>query len=405
MVWKGLSVDDQKVQFITDARRADSCFSSVCRAYGISRVTGYKWLNRFKDEGLKGLRARPPVAKKVPRQWDEKMRQEVFNIRQKKGHWGGRKIHLYMQRREPNRKIPAPSTIDRWLKKADLVIKRSHPRRARFPRDGSMGGGIGIIERPNQTWCTDFKGEFKLGNGEWCYPLTITDAYSRYLLGCFALRGTRQKETMTCFKQLFKKYGIPERIHTDNGVPFAGSYIGNHSSLSVFWLLLGIDVERSRVGVPQDNGRHERMHRTLKRETTRPPRKTMGAQQQLFNTFQKRFNYERPHEGIDDKVPADIYEPSQNRMPKIVEHFTYPGHFEVRKVSSNGCISFGHPQLDVVIGGAFVGMYVGLTCFDDFKWRVYLGNMELGVLQERNGKLDAYCKNIKPPDRGLRNYA
>lgn len=404
MVWKDVSVADQKVSFIADARRKDSCFSAVCKAYGISRVTGYKWLNRFLANGAKGLEERSHAAHKKPNRWDDSVRQEVFKIRKTKGHWGGRKIHRFMRRRSQRRKLPAPSTIDRWLKDAGLIMKRQHPRRARASRDNDQGKGIGLIERPNQTWCADFKGEFKLGDGRLCYPLTVTDAYSRFLLGCFALPGALQKESTDCFKKLFKTFGIPECIHTDNGVPFAGSYIGNHSSLSVLWLMLGIEVERSRMGRPQDNGRHERMHRTLKRETTRPPRKTMGAQQKLFNQFQKIFNNERPHEGIDNAVPADIYKPSKKRMPKIVKHFTYPGHFEVRKVSTNGCISFGHPRLDINIGKAFTGMHVGLRCFDDFKWRVYLGNMEIGVLYEHTGILKPYCKNLKPPDKRLRNY-
>lgn len=293
------------------------------RRMGLVGVTGYKWLRRYRERGAKGLDEHSRATHTQRHEWDELIRAEALDIRRYKGRWGGRKIRNLMKRRNPDRKLPGHATIDRWLKNADLIIE---PRR-RQRVDNSKGCGVGSVDRPNQTWCADFKGEFKLGNGQLCYPLTVTDAHSRYLLGCFALPGALLKETTICFKKLFKTYGIPDCLHTDNGVPFAGSCVGNHSSLSVYWLMLGIKVERSRMGKPQDNGRHERMHRSLKRDTTRPPRNTMAAQQRLFNEFQHIFNHERSHEGIEDDVPADRYRRSKKPMPKMLQTFTYPRVF------------------------------------------------------------------------------
>lgn len=400
MPWKDDSVEDQKLRFIADAQHPDACFSSVCQAYGISRVTGYKWLRRYQEEGLKGLDERSRARHHQPVEWDEDIRAEALKIRRTKGRWGGRKIYNLMKRRNPKRRLPGHATIDRWLQAADLVIV---PRR-RQRVDNRTGCGVGPVDRPNQTWCADFKGEFRLGNGTLCYPLTVSDAYSRFLLGCFALPGPLLKESTQCFKQLFQTYGVPDCLHTDNGSPFAGSCVGNHSSLSVYWLTLGIRVERSRMGKPQDNGRHERMHRSLKRDTTRPPRHTMNAQQQSFDTFRAIYNNERSHEALDDDVPQDHYQRSPKQVPDTLAPFTYPGYFEVRKVSSNGCISFGHPRMDIAIGAAYIGRQVGLQSFDEYKWRVYLGNMELGILDERRGALYGYAANIKPPDRRLRNF-
>ncbi len=400
MPWKEDSVEDQKIRFIADAQHPDACFSSVCRAYGISRVSGYKWLHRYQAEGIDGLHERSRDTHKHRQEWDESIRAEALDIRRYKGNWGGVKIRNLMKQRNPDRPLPGHATIDRWIKDADLVI----PPRRRQKVDNSKGGPVGKTSQPNEIWCADFKGEFRLQNGKLCYPLTVTDAYSRYLLGCFALPGTFIKQSTQCFQKLFKNYGIPQCLHTDNGSPFAGSCIGNHSSLSVFWLQLGIKVDRSRMGKPQDNASHERMHRTLKRDTTRPPQKTMAQQQQCFDRFQYTYNYERSHEGINHLVPADLYVPSNTKLPTTLQPFTYPGYFEVRKVSSNGCISFGHPRMDILIGGAYIGLQVGLQSFDEYKWRVYLGNMELGILDERRGALYGYAANIRPPDRRLRSF-
>jgi putative transposase len=263
------------------------------------------------------------------------------------------------------------------------------PRRRKRRAIGHPGAPPSHMAAPNEVWSADFKGHFKTGDGRYCYPLTITDGYSRFLLSCQALSSTSVAEAKPVFTRVFKEFGLPQRIRTDNGVPFATNTLGRLSQLSAWWVRLGILPEFIEPGKPQQNGRHERMHRTLKAETTRPPGATLRAQQRKFNHFREEFNHERPHEALDMRTPAACYEPSPRKMPHKLPPLEYPDRFEVRYVSANGGIRWHHHWVNV--SHVCVGAYVGLEEIDDGVWNIYFGPLKLGRLLERHMRIeDAY---------------
>lgn len=391
MPWNEINTVDRKYAFARDALQEGANISALCRHYEISRETGYRTLARFREGGLKALERRRSTPGESPQSWPGDLREEVLDLRRRYG-WGGRKLRLRLLRLHGKRELPSASTFDRWIDEAGLSCHRQ-PRRKRVPG----GGPILRAERPNQIMAVDFKGEFKLGSGAYCYPLTVTDLYSRYLLDCIALPGPTLAETQRCFERIFARHGLPERIHSDNGTPFASTGLGNHSQLSVWWLQLGIAVERSRPAHPQDNAAHERMHRTLKHATTRPPEASFPRQQRRFDAFREVYNHERPHEGIDGQVPADLYKASPRALPKALEDWDYPAYFESRRVSPNGCIRWR--GVEVVIGKAYVGQLIGLQAEDQERWRAYLGDLQLGTLDEKTLRLDGYANGNQVANR------
>jgi transposase InsO family protein len=263
------------------------------------------------------------------------------------------------------------------------------PKKRQRRSIGHPGKPISHIGAPNDVWSADFKGHFKTGDGRYCYPLTITDGYSRFLLSCQALSSTSVGEAKPVFTRVFKEFGLPQRIRTDNGVPFATNTLARLSQLSAWWVRLGILPEFIEPGKPQQNGRHERMHRTLKAETTRPPGATLRAQQRKFNHFREEFNQERPHEALDMRTPAACYDPSSRKMPTKLPPLEYPDRFEVRYVSANGGIRWNHQWVNV--SRVCVGEYVGLEEIDEGVWNVYFGPLKLGRLLERHMRIeDAY---------------
>ena len=259
-----------------------------------------------------------------------------------------------------------------------------HTRHRR--RIGHPGKPTSLILAPNDLWSADFKGQFKTGNGRYCYPLTVADGFSRYLLGCQGLTSTAVDDAKPVFTRLFKKYGLPTRIRTDNGVPFATNTLARLSRLSAWWVRLGILPEFIEPGNPQQNGRHERMHRTLKAETTRPAAGSLAAQQRRFNAFREEFNHERPHEALDQHTPASCYRPSTREMPSILPPLEYPDRYEVRYVSANGGIRWNRDWVNVSI--VCVGEYVGLEEIDNGIWNVYFGPLKLGRLIERHMRIE-----------------
>ena len=302
MPWKASSVMEERLRFV--ARLLDGeAMTDVCREFGVSRKTGYKIFDRYKEHGLEALsdRSRRPVryANQLPRQLETL----IVRLKSEKPHWGARKIReLLVRRLDGDLRVPAKSTIHTVLDRNGLV------KRAGVPRHRARGTPLSAGTGPNDLWCADFKGEFKLGNGRYCYPLTVTDHASRFLLLCEALDSTREDPAITAFERLFRERGLPLAIRSDNGVPFASpNALFNLSKLSVWWLRLGIATERIKPGHPQQNGRHERMHLTLKKETTRPPGFNSLQQQQRFDAFVREFNSERPHEALDMKCPAELY--------------------------------------------------------------------------------------------------
>ena len=311
---------DERLRFV--ARLLDGeAMSDVCREFGVSRKTGYKIFNRYKEQGLLALsdRSRRPVryANQLPAQLESL----IVRFKREKPHWGARKIReLLVRRLDQDVRVPAKSTIHAVLHRHGLVKPIGRPRH--HATGTPLSSGIA----PNELWCADFKGEFKLGNGQYCYPLTVTDHASRYLLLCEALESTREDPAIVAFEQLFRERGLPRAIRSDNGVPFASpNALFNLSKLSVWWLRLGIAIERIQPGHPQQNGRHERMHLTLKKEATRPPGMNTLQQQARFDAFAQEFNTERPHEGLNMATPAEAYRPSSVPYGGLPE-LSYPLH-------------------------------------------------------------------------------
>lgn len=373
MPWKESSVMEERLRFV--ARLLDGeGMSDVCREFGISRKTGYKIFNRYKEHGLEALcdRSRRPVryANQLPAQ----VEQMIVRLKRDKPHWGARKIReLLIRRLAGDVRIPAKSTVHAVLDRHGLV-KRARQRR----RTKAQGTPLSRALLPNQLWCTDFKGEFKLGNGQYCYPLTVTDQASRYVLMCEALETTKQNNAFTAFERLFEEHGLPEAIRSDNGVPFASpNGLYNLSKMSVWWLRLGIAIERIRPGNPQQNGRHERMHLTLKKEATRPAGMNILQQQARFDEFVSEFNTERPHEALEMKMPAEVYAPS-TRPYKGLPEIAYPFHDKDKLVTACGRICMHRKKIN--ISTALAGQKLGIKEVDDAIWLVSFINYDLGYI-------------------------
>jgi len=383
MPWKECSVMDERLRFV--ARLLDGeAMSEVCREFGISRKTGYKIFTRYKDQGLEALtdRSRRPV--RYANQLPPQIENQIVALKQEKPHWGARKIReLLVRRLAGDVRIPAKSTIHAVLHRHGLV------KGLRRPRSRAHGTPLSAGIAPNDLWCADFKGEFKLGNGEYCYPLTVTDHASRYLLLCEALDSVRENTAITAFQQLFLERGLPTAIRSDNGVPFASpNALFNLSKLSVWWLRLGIAIERIKPGHPQQNGRHERMHLTLKQEATRPPGMNSLQQQARFDAFVSEFNDERPHEALAMKTPSERY--SASPIPYLgLPDLTYPLHDRDALVTACGRICMHRKKIS--ISYVLAGQRVGIKEVDDGIWIVSFMQYDLGYI-------DLEQKTLQPLD-------
>lgn len=374
---------DERLRFV--ARLLDGeAMASLCREYGISRKTGYKIYDRYKECGLEGLTDRIRRPFRYGNQLPPQIEAAILNIKQDKPHWGARKIRERLLRRFAIEvKVPAQSTIHAVLDRHGLVarVKRSRTR--------TKGTPLSVGTNPNALWCTDYKGEFKLGNQHYCYPLTVTDHASRYLLLCEALESTREALAFTAFERLFKERGLPIAIRSDNGVPFASpNGLFNLSKLSVWWLRLGITIERIKPGHPQQNGRHERMHLTLKKEATRPAGENIFQQQVMFDTFIEEFNTERPHEALNMKCPAEVYQPSPrpyNGLPNLA----YPFHDKTMNVMNCGRIVLCRKRINICT--ALAGQAIGIKEVDEGIWLVSFMGYDLGYI-------DLEEKTLQPLD-------
>ncbi len=371
MPWTECSVMEERMRFVL--RRLDGePMSGLCREFGISRKTGYKIFERYQHHGLEAVsdRSRRPV--RYANQLPEPVERMIVRAKEDKPHWGARKIReLLVRRLAGDVRVPARSTIHAVLDRHGLVTRMRRRRRA-------TGTPLSPGLKPNDLWCADFKGEFKLGNGRYCYPLTVTDHASRYLLLCEALESVREEPTITAFEQLFKERGLPAAIRSDNGVPFASpNGLYNLSRLAVWWLRLGIEIERIRPGRPQQNGRHERMHLTLKKEATRPAGSNFLQQQDRFDAFTAEFNDERPHEALDMKVPADIYEASTRAYEGLPE-LDYPLHDKDITVTCCGRICMHRKKIN--ISTVLAGQRLGVKEVDDGIWLVSFMHYDLGYI-------------------------
>jgi transposase InsO family protein len=375
MPWKEVGPMDQRRQFVVDARRYAGGWTELCARYGISRKTGYKWFARAEAEGSALLAERSRRPHTCPHATPPELVGALLEVRRHHPHWGPRKLLRLLQRRDPTAAWPARSTAADLLRRHGLIRPRTHRRRLGHP-----GRPTTPMTAPNEIWTADFKGHFRTGDGVYCYPLTVADGYSRFLLGCQSLPHPSHALTQPVFTRLFREYGLPQLIRTDNGVPFATCALGRLSALSVWWVRLGIFPELIEPASPQQNGRHERMHRTLKRETARPPAGSLAAQQRRFNAFRAEFNQERPHQALGDETPGSCYRPSPRPFPERLPALDYPTHFEIRLVSANGGIRWHHHWVNVshVLGGE----YVGLEEVDDAQWDLYFGPLKLGRFHE-----------------------
>lgn len=388
MPWKELSPMDQKTQFVSEYLRDSLSFTELCQRYHISRKTGYKWIARYQADGPAGLVDRSRRPHSSPDQTPEAMRLAIIDVRRRHPSWGAKKLLKLLQRKDPHQAWPSRWTICEILKREGLVRQKTHRRKVGHP-----GKPTSTVTAPNELWCVDFKGQFKTRDGRYCYPLTVTDSYSRYLLGCYGLLSTETLGAKEVFTRLFKKYGLPAAIRSDNGTPFASTALGRLSQLSVWWIRLGIRPELIEPGKPQQNGQHERMHRTLKAETTRPPAANLGKQQRLFNRFIQEYNEVRPHEGIELKTPASLYETSRRPLPKEVPALVYPAHFETRLVSKNSGMRWNSRW--VAVSQTCAGLHVGLEQVDHGVWDVYLGPVKLGRLLEEKLRIEDHLGRLK----------
>ena len=388
MPWSQTSPMDQRTQFIADFLRDSLSMSELCALYNVSRKTGYKWIERYLAHGPAGLQEVSREPHRHPNQTPEQIVRALIEVRGHHPSWGAKKLLTVVQRRHPSWSLPGRSTVCDILSRNGLVPKKRYRRAIGHP-----GRPTSAMLTPNDVWSADYKGQFKTCNGVYCYPLTVTDNCSRFLLGCQALTSTSVHEAKPVFTRLFKEFGLPRRIRTDNGVPFATNTLARLSQLSAWWVRLGVLPELIEPGKPQQNGRHERMHRTLKAETTRPPAANGRVQQRRFNRFREEFNQQRPHEALDMATPAARYEPSPRSMPNKLPPLEYPDRFEVRYVSANGGIRWNKQWVNVSI--TCVGEYVGLEEIDDGIWNVYFGPLKLGRLLERHMRIEDALGRLK----------
>jgi putative transposase len=359
--------------------------AAVCRDFGISRKTGYKIFNRYKDEGIRGLEDRPKSNYRHPNQTPFQVEKAIVRIRQEHRTWGAPKIQEKLIKEYPMIKPPAPSTIHCILDRHGLVKRRKRRRRK------AQGTPLSDAQVANGLWCADFKGEFLLGNKKYCYPLTITDYRSRYLLACEGLESTKEVTAFGVFERAFKDYGLPKAMRTDNGIPFSVPHaLFGLSRLSVWWLRLGINIERIKPGNPQQNGRHERMHLTLKREATNPPSFNFLQQQSRFDEFREGYNNDRPHQALSGMYPGEVYTPSARAYcpPDDPE---YPFHDRTIRVTQCGRICIGRRKIN--LSTVFAGQLVGIREVEDGVWVVSFLDYDLGFFDLQENKVEPVGEN------------
>jgi putative transposase len=369
MPWKECQRMDEKLKFV--ARYMDGeKIAVLCREFGISRVTGHKIINRYRHSGVEAFTDRSRRPYRHANQLPFQVEKLILQLKQEWPGWGAPKIRERLIREFPSIQAPAKSTVHAVLARHGLVKHKKHRRHK------AEGTGLGIATAPNELWCTDYKGEFMMGNKKYCYPLTVTDFTTRFLIACEGLESTREQYAFTVFDRLFREYGLPYRIRSDNGVPFASAHaLYGLSKLSVWWLRLGIQIERIKPGHPEQNGRHERMHLTLKQATTKPPGQNLLQQQGKFEDFIHEYNFERPHQGLAMKRPGDLYRPSE-RPYRGLPDVEYPLHERTVTVTNCGRICMGRKKIN--LSQVFAGQQVGIREEEDNIWLVTFMRYDIG---------------------------
>jgi len=367
---------EQRWKFIQAVEQDEEAFAELCRAYQISRKTGYKWRSRYTIGGAAALADRSRAPHRQSRQTPPEVTQAVLDARLDHRRWGAEKLRAWLQRKHPKHSWPAASTIGEILKRAGLTVPPGK-RLWVAPTPGHLQSA----DAANTVWCADFKGYFQCQDGNRCDPLTLTDAYSRYLLRCQAVDGLDEKYARALFETAFREYGLPHFIRTDNGSPFASVALAGLSALAVWWLKLGIWPERIAPGKPQQNGRHERMHRTLREATAQPPAPSLRRQQKAFDDFRREYNQERPHEALAMKTPAEFYRPSPRLYPSRVKSPEYGPGLIVRLVGDCGRIGWSGQR--IFITKTLGHEPIGLEGIEDGIWKLWFGNYPIGWMDER----------------------
>lgn len=381
MPWKETRVMDERVRFIA-AVQADpkGNFSRLCASFGISRAKGYKWVARYNELGPSGLEDRKPVARSCPHRTSDEVVDAIIAIRKDHPFDGPKKLRARLLTRGVQ-SVPAASTIGEILDRFGMI----RPRRARV-RMPPHSAPLAHAHAPNDVWCVDFKGNFACGDKTICYPLTISDAASRFLIKCEGMRRTKTAPVREQFERAFREFGLPRAIRSDNGSPFASKTLGGLSRLSVWWIQLGISPERIEPGQPQQNGRHERMHKTLKEQTANPPSATMEDQQRAFDRFRADYNDHRPHEALAMQTPSSHYEPSFRVMPATPRPPQYDSTFIVRLVhAEKNTVSWKAQRLR--LPPALRGQPVGFKEIADDEWELHYGPLLIGYVLMRGGNL------------------
>jgi len=380
MPWKETCAMHERMRFVVAALEEGAVMTEVCERFEISRQTGYKWLERFDQQGIDGLKDRSRAPVRHGRRRPELVKEAILGLRERWPQWGPRKLKVKLAEVMPGIDLPAASTIGDWLRQEGLTRTRRR-RRSTAPYSRPFAAVLAA----NDVWCTDFKGWFRTADGGRCDPLTITDAFSRALLCCQAMERPDYQHVRPAFEAAFCEFGLPGAIRNDNGPPFASTAAGGLSPLSVWWIKLGIRPERIEPGKPQQNGRHERLHRTLKDATARPPAATLPAQQAEFDRFRREFNEERPHEALGQKPPASLYRPAARSYPCPLREPAYDHTHAVRRVRSNGEIKWGGNL--IFVSQVLVGEPIGIAETESGEWLVRYADIELGYLDLKRRRL------------------
>jgi putative transposase len=379
MPWTQTDRENERLRFVAKGQEGLYGMTELCARFGVSRQTGYTTLARYGAQGVDGLKDRSHAPRTCPHRITEEVREVLLEARRMHPDWGPRTLLAWLKKRQPELVLPAASTVGDLYRREQLVEPRRRRRKWSHPGRTQVG-----VREPNDLWTMDFKGEFRMRDGKLCYPLTMADAHTRFLLAVVGLASTAHAGTQAVVERVFREYGLPRVIRTDNGAPFASQAIAGISRLNVWWTQLGIMHDRIAPGHPEQNGSHERMHKTLKRKTVWPPAAAMPEQQERFDLFRDEFDFERPHHALAMETPGSLYAPSPRELPERLPKPEYPGHCVVRQVRANGILHFRNR--DLFLSEVLIGHRVALEEIGDGLWSIYFYDLLLARLDERDWK-------------------
>jgi transposase InsO family protein len=383
MPWKVSSPVRERMLFVSRLEQGER-MTDLCAEFGVSRKTGHKIWDRYNRKGPAGLEDESRAPRRIANRTSPAIVEKLVELRKKHPTWGGRKIRDWLVDNRVSGQWPAPSTMTEIFRRNGLIDPNGRRSLSQRRKPGMPWSNLAQAEQPNDVWCVDYKGQFRLGNREYCYPLTTSDLFSRFLLTVESLDGTDEEQARPVFEEAFREYGLPLFIRSDNGPPFASKGLLGWTRLSVWWMRLGIVHQRIEPGHPEQNPQHERMHRTLKAETTRPAGENSLQQQERFDGFKDEYNNDRPHEALGGTTPGRIYQPSSRRYPDTLPEPTYPFHDDVLLVDSGGHIRLPLSR-KIFVSAALLGQLVGLRERDDGLWVVTFLDQDLGLYDPRQG--------------------